>query len=237
MVMPTSPDGFALRIQRLKSDLIAQGRRVQSLTEDAFLAASRKDAEAARRVVALDDAIDQVDVEIEQAAVGILSDATREHAALEPAQVREVLTIVKVNNELERIADLGVTIAERVTIARSLDQQIPPSVVVMGNSVIGILRDVVTSLEKADAKLAKVALRSEDTLEAFKAALLRDAENQIALGKMTPDHGFFLSGVAAQLVSIADHCSNIAEQVIYSTTGAIVRHMTSGWVELPRPGK
>ncbi|MBX3363766.1 MAG: hypothetical protein KF866_03280 [Phycisphaeraceae bacterium] len=234
--MSTVSNGFSDRIARLKADLIAQGRRVQALTEDAFRAAAERDAGAARHVVTLDDAVDRVDVEIEQAAVAILSEATRENAELEPSQVREVLTIVKVNNELERVADLGVAIAERVAISRSLDQQIPPTVVVMGNSVVGILRDVVTALEHADAKLAKVALRSEDTLEAFKSALLRDAENQIAMDRMTPDHGFFLAGVAAQLVTIADHCSNIAEQVIYATTGAIVRHMTSGWVEIPRPG-
>ena len=52
---------------------------------------------------------------------------------------------------------------------------------------------------------------------------------------MNVDFAFRLHEVATQCELIADHCTNIAEQVIYLTTGAIVRHMTNSWVELPRP--
>src|SRR5688572_11950725 len=103
--MPTSPDGFQKRLDRLKADLAEQGRRVQSLIEAAFECAFARDVRAAERVIAGDEAIDAADVNIEKASVQLMTDATAEGAALAPEQLRAVLTIVKVNNELERIAD------------------------------------------------------------------------------------------------------------------------------------
>src|SRR5687768_10523681 len=79
--MPTSPEGFARRLNRLKADLVDQGRRVQSLIEAAFDTAFSRDTVAAQRVVAQDEVIDRVDLDIERASVSLLTDATREHAA------------------------------------------------------------------------------------------------------------------------------------------------------------
>src|SRR5437870_4436281 len=112
--MTTSADGFADRLAKLKSILVEQGRRVQALIESAFDCAFARDATAADRVGGMDESIDRTDVEIEKASVQLLADATREGAELPIDQLRMVLTIVKINNELERIADAGVSVAEHV---------------------------------------------------------------------------------------------------------------------------
>jgi phosphate transport system protein len=104
---------------------------------------------------------------------------------------------------------------------------------VLCNSVIGILRDVNRALERSDAGLARIVLHSEDAVEQFKSALLRDAEQQIADGTMTVDVAFSLHEIASQCERMADHCTNIAEQIIYAATGAIVRHTDAGWVDVP----
>jgi phosphate transport system protein len=228
--MPTTPEGFAERLARLKADLIEQGRRVQSLLEAAFEAVFAADAGRAARVVAQDDVIDRVDVEIERAAVQLLTDATHEGARLDPRQLRSVLTIAKVNNELERVADAAVAIAERMDGSSSV--AVPDTFRVMANSVVGILRDVNRSLDRMDPKLARVVLQSEDCVGSFKDAILRDAENRIATGSMSVDSAFLLHEFASQCERIADHCTNIAEQVIYSATGAIVRHTEGHWHEV-----
>ena len=232
--MSNTPQGFALRLQRLKADLVEQGRRVQAMLEGAFEAVFARDPARAARVVAMDDAIDRVDVEIERASVQLLTDATHENARLEPVQLRAVLTIVKINNELERIADAGVEIAERCTTLREMPGTIPETFQVMTNSVVGILRDVNRAFDRSDAALAKVVLQSEDAVEAFKAAILTDAERKIASGQMPVDFAFVLHEIAGECLQMADHCTNIAEQVIYSVTGAIVRHMEGKWVEVPQ---
>ncbi len=232
--MPVTPQGFSLRVQRLKADLVEQGRRVQALLEGTFEAVFARDPARAARVIAMDDVIDQVDVEIERASVQLLTDATHENSRLEPEQLRAVLTIVKINNELERIADAGVEVAERCSALRAMPGAIPETFQVMTNSVVGILRDVNRAFDRSDAALAKVVLQSEDAVEAFKAAILTDAERKIASGQMPVDFAFTLHEIAGECLQMADHCTNIAEQVIYSVTGAIVRHMEGKWVEVPR---
>ena len=97
---------------------------------------------------------------------------------------------------------------------------------------MGILRDACTSYDRSDARLAKVVLQSQDAAAAFKRAIMRDAEVRIASGQMSVDFAFLLHEIATGLERIADHCTNIAEQVIYASTGALVRHEQGHWVEI-----
>jgi len=230
--MPTSAEGFISRVAHLKADVLEQGRRVQSMLERAFDAVFEVDEEAATATVAMDDVIDRVDVEIERASVRLLMDATSEACHLQEETLRRVLTIVKVNNELERIADAAVAVAERVGDGTLAKGQLPETLRVMCNSVVGILRDVVRSMDRNDPDLARLVLQSEDAVEHFKAALLRDAEHKIADGSMSVDLAFTLHEIASQCERMADHCTNVAEQIIYASTGTIVRHTDAGWVDI-----
>lgn len=213
---------------------------MQTLLEGSLDAVFAQDAGRARGAIAGDDAIDAADVEIERACVALLVDATREHAAIDQTQLRTVLTIVKANNELERIADVGVDLAELMLPLvkggpeRTFARGFPETFRVMANSTVGILRDTVTSFRMSDPALAKVVLQSQHTVTAFKGAIVRDAEQQIASGKMTVDFAFLLHEIANLCELLADHCTNIAEQVIYLRTGAIVRHTETSWVEVPQ---
>lgn len=224
-------EGFVERTQRLRADLASQGRRVQALLEAAFEAIFERNAEKAKAAVLLDDAIDAVDVELEKACVQLLADATKAGAELPQAQLRAVLTIVKVNNELERTADIGVELAEMVHSTKLGTQAFPDTFRVMANSVIGIVRDVITAVLKADPALANIVLQSQHAVSAFKDAILRDAEEKLSRGLMSADFAFALHEIATACEIIADHCTNVAEQVIYQTTGAIVRHVPTGWVK------
>jgi phosphate transport system protein len=232
--MSTTPQGFASRLDRLRADLVEQGRRVQAMLEDAFEAVFDRSVEKARLVASRDDVIDAADVAIERAAVALLTDATREGAALDEVQLRTVLTIVKVNNELERIADAAAEVATLVKGTRAGAPAYPDTFRVMANSVVGILRDSNMTVSRGDPALAKVVLQSQHAVTAFKDALLRDAEDKLARGTMPPDFAFHLHELANQCELMADHCTNIAEQVIYLTTGGIVRHVESAWIEIPK---
>lgn len=231
--MPTSPEGFERRIDDLRRDLVSQGGRVLRLLESAFDAFFARDGSGAAGVEAADNEIDRVDVEIERAAVAILTDATREGAHLDASQLRQILTIVKVNNELERVADVGVSIAQRVGATPGGSGAFPPTLRVMTNSVIGIVRDANIAVEHTDGRMARVVLQSEDAVAAFKAALLRGAEEQIASGRMAVDFAFNIHELATRCEDVADHCTNIAEQILYLATGTIMRHMQGHWVEIP----
>lgn len=237
--MPISPEGFNQRTRSLRDDLVAQGRRVQTMLEAAFDAIFNRSAERAAWAIGEDDAVDSADLAIERASVALLTDATRQGAELDERQLRLVLTIVKVNNELERVADVASEIAEA---AKSpAVSAFPDTFRVMANSVIGILRDCNTAVLRDDPSLANIVLQSQHAVTAFKDAILKDAEVKLAAGKIKPDFAFLMHEVANQCEVIADHCTNIAEQVIYLTTGAIVRHESAKWVQVgtspgARPG-
>lgn len=224
------PSGYDTKLELIRGELNAQGRRVVEICDAAFEAFFEDDAEAGKRAAALDDQIDRVDVALEQQAVSLLCEVAREANELPPRAIRELLVIVKANNELERIADCAVSISEHV---ESRDgAAIPETFRVLCNSVIGIIRDVCGSLENRDADKAKLVLRAEDTVRGFKNAVLRDAEQRIASGDMTVDTAFLLHEIASCCEHIADHSTNIAEQVLYAVTGTIVRHCEAGWIEV-----
>lgn len=225
---PTSD--MSQRIAGLQADLVAQGRRVLAMLETSFDAAFARDPERAAATERQDDDVDQADVALERAAVQLLSDATKAGSAMEPPDLRAVLTVVKVNNELERIADCAVEVAGLVRRHTGASGAYPDTFRVMANSVIGIMRDTNFAVSRSDAALAKVVLQSQHAVTAFKAAILRDAEEKIARGAMHVDFAFQLHEMATECERIADHCTNIAEQVIYLTTGAIVRHTDAQWV-------
>jgi phosphate transport system protein len=239
--MPTSADSFVKRTDRLKEDLVDQGKRVQAMLEGAFEALFDRNAEKAHWVMRQDDVIDAVDVQLEQSSVALLIEATRQGAELDSQQLRAVLMIVKINNELERIADVAVDLAELLESGGGSKGGVTPSKYpdtfrVMANSVIGIIRDTCEAVAKNDPATANIVLQSQHAVTAFKSALLKDAEGQLSRGTMTVDFAFQLHEIATQCELVADHCTNISEQVIYTTTGAIVRHMQSSWVEVGRPG-
>lgn len=234
--MPTNAADFGKRIETLKGDLLVQGRRVQALIEASFDAVFSGDRTRSAEAIAQDDSVDVADVAFEKQCVELLTEAARSGASLEPASVRAVLTYAKINNELERIADAGVDVAEYVGegAATTKAQGCPDTFRMMANSVVGIIRDTNTAVERGDARMAKMVLQSQHAVTAFKSAILKDAEQRIAKGQMSVDFAFRLHEIGSQCELMADHCTNIAEQVIYAATGAIVRHMPHQWVEIPQ---
>lgn len=231
----TSPNGdFAERLTAIKRELIHQGARVLDLVERGFEAFFASDADKAKAVIDADEPIDEADLAIEGLAIDLLMDAARESNELSKGEVRLLLVIVKVNNELERIADAAVDIAEQIDPARPSAS--PPAFRVLTNSVVGIIRDAVASMDRGDPQLAKLVLQSEDCVREFRDALLKESEKKIASGELTIDQAFTLQQVASYGETMADHATNVAEQIIYATTGTVVRHSSGKWVEVPRPG-
>ncbi|MFG0242504.1 MAG: phosphate uptake regulator PhoU [Phycisphaerales bacterium JB054] len=232
MAAPTS--GFTTHLDAISKTLVEQGHRVAGLYESACDAVFSMDVQAARAVVDADDEIDSVDLEIEQRTVALLGEVASRAEEVSAGELRRMLTIVKVNNELERTADAAAAIAALAPQFAEIGIALPDTLRVLTNSVAGILRDITRSIERGDPRLAKAVLDAEDTVEAFKSQLLRDAERGIAAGEVSVDYAFAVHELTNQCERIADHATNIAEQVIYVKTGAIVRHTDAGWIELPR---
>lgn len=225
---------FAKRLAQLKSDLVTQGDRVTDMLLRSVECFFDQDQDKAQTVIEADSVIDRVDVEIERASIPLLTmGITDEH------QIRSVLMIVKINNELERIADCSVNIAEVIAEdeSTSYSDSIPQTFRVMANSVVGMLRDTTRSLGNLDRNLAEQVLGFDDTVDRFKREIVRDAQKKVANGSLDANIAFELLSVAKALERIADHCTNICEQVIYSESGMVVRHLPGGWSKPAQPSK
>jgi phosphate transport system protein len=215
---------FAQKLAQLKNDLATQGDRVLANTFDAVEAYFESNESKAQAVIEREDVIDRVDVEIERASVPLLM-----MGESDSHNIRSVLTIVKVNNELERIADCAVDIAEVVLKPGDSSQRVPNTFRVMANSVVGMVRDTNRSLAETNIELAEKVLSFDDAVTQFKNEIMLDAQQKVARGELDCDFAFRLLTVTKALERIADHCTNICEQVIYLGTGKIVRHLPQGW--------
>lgn len=215
---------FQERLAALERDMVAQGSRVLELCTLATESYFDLDLAKAARIEALDTEVDRVDVEIERNSVPLLAmGQTDEHS------IRSVLTIVKCNNEYERIADCGVNVAERVLEERTRHMRVPDTFRVMANSVLGMLRDTNRAFLRHDVDLARQVLLFDDTVDRFKREILMNAQEQVAGGHLSVGFAFGLMSVTKSVERIADHCTNVCEQVIYLESGLIVRHRPEGW--------
>ncbi len=229
--MGITPEQFDTRLDAIRSRLADQGNLVSEIVEQSFQTIFDMDSDTALRLMTRDDEVDQADLEIERDAVDLLQKASADGCPLTPHQIRALLSAVKVNNELERIADAAADVANRVVSLGERTSTFPKSTMVMTNSVVGILRDSVRCFGDSDAARAKIVLSSEGTVLNFYDVIVKKSEQRIADGRLGVDHAFDLHSIIHLAVVMADHCTNIAEQVIYQVTGAIVRHTDAGWVE------
>jgi phosphate transport system protein len=221
---------FDRKLSQLKADLNTQGSRVSDHLLRAVEASFDGNETEAKSVIDSDEVIDRVDVEIERACINLLRmGATEEHS------IRSVLTIVKVNNELERIADLAVLVAESAIDSENLISSAPPTFRVMANSVVGMARDTTQALSGTETELAIRVLSFDDTVNRFRREIVLDVQNRTSSGELDPLLAFKLLAVTRSLERIADHCTNICEQVIYLNTGKIVRHLPEGWTTPETP--
>lgn len=217
---------FKKKLGQLRNDIVTQGDRVLDLTLKAVECYFDDDQEKASTVISVDEVIDKVDVEIERASIPLLTMGSDD-----AHDIRSILTIVKVNNEFERIADCAVNVSEVVLENKGDAKLVPNTFRVMANSVIGMLRDSIRSLEDSNVELARQVLLFDDTVDAFKSEILMNSQARVADGSLEVAFAFRLMTVTKSLERIADHCTNICEQVIYLETGKIVRHSSQGWSE------
>ncbi|MCH2134044.1 MAG: phosphate signaling complex protein PhoU [Phycisphaerales bacterium] len=219
---------FARKHAQLREDLLTQGDRVVAHAMRAIESFFRSDPDAAREVVDGDRIIDRADIEIERASIKLLM--------LMPSDeqdIRSVFTIVKINNELERIADCGVNIGE-ASLAHAGKRPKSGTFEVMANSVIGMVRDANQAMRERDQGLARRVLEFDDTIDRFRGEVVRLVQMGVKDGDLPLEDALELLNVNRALERMADHCTNICEQLIYLESGKIVRHLPTGWTD-PEP--
>ena len=211
---------FHERLDDLRNRLARMTALVQQAVERAVQSLLDGDAALARLVIEGDARIDELEVQVEKQAIDLL-------ALFQPTagDLRLITTVIKVNSELERIADCAVNAAQRVLpLAREGDYQVPPDLRLMGNSVVSTLRETIKAFNLSDVDLARQVLRSDDVVDALYHQIVQDMLAQMETDGQKASADLSNIMIAKNLERIADHCTNIAEDVIYVQSGRIVRH-------------
>ena len=207
-------------IDRLKKILTQLCGVVEEQVQLAVQALLERDEELARRVIAKDRAIDQSEVDIEEECLKTL--ALHQPVATD---LRLIVAALKINNDLERMGDLAVNIANKaLRFSEQPHMEIPFDLEGMGRKTQAMLRDSLDSLISLNAELAADVCTRDDEVDDMKRDIRERAEILMSEQPERITSYLILLAVSRNLERIADHATNIAEDVVYMVEGRIIRH-------------
>jgi phosphate transport system protein len=209
-------------IDKLKKEILSLGAVVENSVQMAVKSIEERDFALADKVILSDNEIDHAEVDLEEDCLKIL--ALHQPVAID---LRFIIAVLKINNDLERIGDLAVNIAERVGFLISQPSiKIPYDLQGLAEKSSWMLRNSLDSLVKLDTTLARQVCNADDEVDAINREMYDLVKNAI---RANPEHIDALIpylSVSRYLERIADHATNIAEDVIYMVDGIIARHRT-----------
>lgn len=211
---------FDREIDQLKNDLINLTAEVEKSVNQSVRAVLDNDAKLAKKVIARDREIDKKEVEIEEECLKIL--ALHQPVATD---LRFLISALKINNDLERIGDLAINIAERAIQLSSLDKQpLPDMLIKMTEKTQQMLKMSLDALLNKDLDLAKEVLQLDQDVDAIHRDMHEYVREKILGDPQHVDVYLIQLSVSRNLERVADLAENIAEDVIYLITGEIIRH-------------
>lgn len=207
-------------IDKLKKEILSLGATVENSVQMAVKAIDERDSDLAEKVIESDFDIDRAEVELEEDCLKVL--ALHQPVAID---LRFIIAVLKINNDLERIGDLAVNIAERVRFLSSQpDIRIPFDLQGLVEKTRWMLRYSLDSLVKLDTTIARQVCTADDEVDNINREMYDLVKDAI---RAHPEHLDALIpylSVSRYLERIADHATNIAEDVIYMVEGVIARH-------------
>jgi phosphate transport system protein len=207
-------------LENVQRRVLALASAVEQIVERSVRALFEGDAQLARTLMESDTPIDMEENVIEEECLKIL--ALHQPVAID---LRRVAAIVKINNDLERMADLAVNIAERaLALAQGPEVPVPATFRQMTDLTNTMVRDSLDSFLRLDVALAKRVCRLDDEVDRYNREIIDHISQFMKQSRANVDPGLHLFSAARQLERIADHATNIAEDVVYLVEGQIIRH-------------
>lgn len=212
---------FDDELKTLFKDILKMGVMAQEAISKSIEALKNSNKQEAKEVVDSDDKIDDLELAIDEKCIDLI--ARQQPMA---GDLRFITTGMKINAELERIADLAVDISERVL--ELADKPIlKPLIDIPKLSVIAqnMVRDAIDAFVKKDIELAKKVVLSDSEADKLKAQVQEELINDyMAKDASTAARAVPLLLIARHLERICDHATNIAEDIIYMVEGKVIKH-------------
>lgn len=216
---------FTQEISQLKRHLARQATEAEAALGKALQAIATFDAALAAQVAENDYAIDCEEIRIEEDCLKIL-------ALYQPvaSDLRTIVTVLKINSEIERVADMAVNIAERTkSVAESgVPAEKRIDFTKMANVATAMLKDALDAFAYRDPAAARAVIRRDDEVDALHAANIKQIQADIANDPARAAYYLSCMTISKNLERIGDVATNICEDVIYLECGTIVRHGNAG---------
>jgi phosphate transport system protein len=207
-------------LESLQRDILMMGTAVEEMIAKAIRALQERDLSLAREVIDGDVAIDELENHVDEESLKIL--ALHQPVATD---LRRIAAVMLINTDLERMADLVVDIAERAEVLAT-----PPFIPVpdplqrMTDMTTTMVRECLNAFVHLDARLARRVVRLDDEVDRLNSEIIDELVRGMKRSPDSIEHGLSLFSAVRHLERIADHATNIAEDVVYLVEGEIVRH-------------
>ena len=207
-------------LEELKQKLLEMAGMAEQAVDRVIEAYRKRDPHLCQRVIADEPAINKAEREIDELALDLL--AMQQPMAVD---LRFILAVIKINADLERVGDQAVNIAERVIYMTGYPPaDLPVDIPRMASTTAGMVRRALDAFIQGDADLANAVLEMDDIVDRMNRAAFTSLSK---LMKSSPEQaGPALDAllIARNLERVADHATNIAEDVIFLVRGIDVRH-------------
>jgi phosphate transport system protein len=214
---------FERETERLKADILRLAGEVEKRLREVLRDVETREREPLLAWMARDEEIDAREVQIEEECLKLL--ALHQPVARD---LRFVIAVLKINNDLERIGDIVVNIAERgVRLSAFPVCDLQGTLMRMGHMAGAMLKDSIDALIERDVPKAMAVIARDEEVDRLNAAIIREV-----VSRATQEHAgeriealILIHGVARDLERVGDHATNIAEDVAYLADGTIIRHV------------
>lgn len=200
--------------------ILALSGQVEEMINKSLRALMNRQFDLANEVIELDEEIDQTEVRIEEECLKML--ALHQPVA---ADLRRLTTMMKVNNDLERIADLACNVAERATDLIEFEAfPIPELMRDMASDANRMVRESLGAFINLDIEVAYKVINGDDEIDAMNVSVIQELTTQMQSDPHWIEPALYCFSASRSIEQIADHAVNVAQDVVYMVNGVIVRH-------------
>lgn len=210
---------FERELGKLKKEFLMLSGKVEENLAQAIRAVSTMDADLASEVRQADDAIDQMEVDLEESCLKLL-------ALYQPfaRDLRYIVAVLKINNDLERVGDHAANMARRVKGFKKHGFELPPEFHEMCAKVQNMLKDALNAFAREDIELARKVMGDDEEVDQLDDKIYEITKGLIKEGEERASDVIHLMITSRSMERAADHITNIAEDIIYYLEGSIIRH-------------
>ncbi len=211
---------FEAELESLKTNISKMASLVEEMVEDAFVALKENDLEMCKKIKARDREIDAYDNLIKTQCENIL-------ALFQPFAIdlRFILTALMINNQLERCGDIAVNITQRVKPLMDFKSLVKESKVFeMGEVAKNMLKEAIDSFVNRDAKLAEQIGEKDNIVDNYNKNIFKFLVEKMKTNPELIVPASHLMILSRHIERLADHSTNIAEDVIFMVKAEIVSH-------------